>query len=228
VVDGAVETLNRAGIATEPCVLSGPVVPELVRTAIAMPADLIVVGSHGRGRIAGLVLGSVASGLVDDAPCPVLIGRRPTARTVLVAVDGSSSAAAAVASLTSLEVFRSLTAVTLTVARPLEAPLTLLPETEEELDDLEQLRHAQAESAAAVAETAAAALRAEGMNATSRVAFGNPTEEILATARDLDVDLIVLGTRGLRGFERLRVGSTARGVLGHAAASVLVVPPPRS
>jgi nucleotide-binding universal stress UspA family protein len=38
-------------------------------------ADLIVMGSKGRSRVAGFVLGSVAGSVVRSAPCPVLIAR---------------------------------------------------------------------------------------------------------------------------------------------------------
>lgn len=39
--------------------------------------DLIVMGTHGRGAIGGLLLGSVADKLVRKAPCPVLVVRPP-------------------------------------------------------------------------------------------------------------------------------------------------------
>lgn len=44
-------------------------------TASRLGADLIVVGSKGRSRIAGFVLGSVASRVVQSATCPVLVAR---------------------------------------------------------------------------------------------------------------------------------------------------------
>jgi nucleotide-binding universal stress UspA family protein len=40
--------------------------------------DLIVMGTHGRGTIANLVLGSVADKLLRNAPCPVLVVRPPS------------------------------------------------------------------------------------------------------------------------------------------------------
>lgn len=48
---------------------------ELVESAIAEEADLLIVGSHGRTGIARLLMGSVASYVVTHAPCSVLVVR---------------------------------------------------------------------------------------------------------------------------------------------------------
>jgi len=45
----------------------------LVEAARELASDLVVVGTHGRGGLARLALGSVAQNVVDDAPCPVLV-----------------------------------------------------------------------------------------------------------------------------------------------------------
>jgi len=45
---------------------------EIVRFAQELPADLIVLGTHGRGAIAHALLGSVAEKVVRKSPCPVL------------------------------------------------------------------------------------------------------------------------------------------------------------
>ena len=47
----------------------------IVETALAWNADLIVVGSRGHNRIRSLLLGSVALGVLTDAPCSVLVAR---------------------------------------------------------------------------------------------------------------------------------------------------------
>lgn len=50
---------------------------EIVRYAKEKEIDLIVMGTHGRGRMAQLLLGSVAEKVVRAAPCPVLTVRHP-------------------------------------------------------------------------------------------------------------------------------------------------------
>lgn len=47
----------------------------ILETARTWGADLIVVGSHGYGRIRSLMLGSVAHGVLTEAPCSVLVAR---------------------------------------------------------------------------------------------------------------------------------------------------------
>lgn len=53
----------------------GTPVAEIVSAAKDWPADLIVIGSHGRGGIRRALLGSVAEGVLRHASCPVLVVR---------------------------------------------------------------------------------------------------------------------------------------------------------
>jgi len=48
----------------------------IVGTARGWPADLVVIGSHGREGLDRVLLGSVAEGVARRAPCPVLVVRR--------------------------------------------------------------------------------------------------------------------------------------------------------
>ncbi len=79
-------------------VVRGRALAELLRAIADERADLVAVGSHARTRAQGIVLGGVATTLLHDAPCPVLVARRapdPGAfpRSVIVGVDGSPAAA---------------------------------------------------------------------------------------------------------------------------------------
>lgn len=57
-------------------VLGHPVV-EILRYAREKPVDLIVLGTHGRGPLGHVLMGSVAERIVRKAPCPVLTVRQP-------------------------------------------------------------------------------------------------------------------------------------------------------
>ena len=48
---------------------------EIVKAAEQWPADLIVIGTHGRGGLGRVLLGSVAEAVMRHAPCPVLTVR---------------------------------------------------------------------------------------------------------------------------------------------------------
>lgn len=56
--------------------LEGYPADELVRHAEAVDAEMIVVGSRGRGDFASLVLGSTSHRVVNHAPCDVLVVRK--------------------------------------------------------------------------------------------------------------------------------------------------------
>ena len=81
-----------------------------------MSADLVVVGSRGHGLIATMVLGSTASEVVDHAPCPVLVARSGSLGSIAFADDGSASARAAEALITTWPIFAHRHVEVLTVA----------------------------------------------------------------------------------------------------------------
>jgi nucleotide-binding universal stress UspA family protein len=54
----------------------GDPVDEIRREAEAGAYDVIVVGSHGRGGLAQVLLGSVSKALLEEAPCPVLVASK--------------------------------------------------------------------------------------------------------------------------------------------------------
>lgn len=111
-------------------VVEGDPAETLLQTARRERASLLAVGSHGRSRAAGIVLGSVATRLVHDAPCAVLIARggdaaQPFPGSIVVGVDGSPD------SVRALEVARALgsrtgarvRALAATGGKPLHVPL---------------------------------------------------------------------------------------------------------
>jgi nucleotide-binding universal stress UspA family protein len=67
---------QRVGVASVPITTvtrSGQAAPEIVAHAKEISADLIVMGTHGRGRLQHVLLGSVAERVVHHSSCPVLV-----------------------------------------------------------------------------------------------------------------------------------------------------------
>jgi nucleotide-binding universal stress UspA family protein len=66
-------------------------------------------------------------------------------------------------------------------------------------------------------------LSEKGIPAQAATRHGDAAQEIIATAAERQVSLIVTGSRCLHGLDRWLLGSVARNVLLHAEASVLIV-----
>ena len=82
-LDAAVARARELGVEGEKAVLVGDPVDEIVADADSQDVDLIVVGSRGRGALAGALLGSVSIGVLHEAMRPVLVARgvrRPAER----------------------------------------------------------------------------------------------------------------------------------------------------
>lgn len=200
----------------------------IVAEAEHSKADLIVIGSRGRGGVATMILGSVSAEVVDRAPCPVLVARRRTLRRILVAEDGSASAGVGAQLVTSLPPLRSLPVRVVSVAEtgfPYGAtmdPMASSAAVEAYYDGLPALR-AEYER---LARERAAKLREAGVTATSEFREGDAAAELIKAAAQDKSDCIIIGSRGRTGLTRLVLGSVARGVLLHAECSVLVTHAP--
>lgn len=221
--------LLAAGVAVEGAVLRGRPATVLVDEAGALGADLVVAGSRGHGEIATLVLGSVSAEIVDHAPCPVLIARRPSLERILFATDGSETSAAAEAILLAWPIFDRAAVRVLSVANVVEpwhtgiAPTMYRQVVDAYSRDLEEskVQHRR------IASEVAARLAATSRSVDHRIATGDAATAIVAAADEFGADLVVLGSRGQTGLTRMVLGSTARNVLHGSHASVLIVHPPR-
>ena len=97
-----VEPTRRAGVTVDVAIEPGAPIPHILAAAKTLPADLIVMGTHGTAGFEHLVLGSVTEKVLRKASCPVLtVPPRAIATTavpfrhVLCAVDFSDSSVAA-------------------------------------------------------------------------------------------------------------------------------------
>ncbi|MGH7338241.1 MAG: universal stress protein, partial [Myxococcota bacterium] len=69
------EASEAAKLVASPQIIRDSAAAGLLQAAKDLAADLVIVGTHGRGGLARLALGSVAQNVVNDAPCPVLVIR---------------------------------------------------------------------------------------------------------------------------------------------------------
>ncbi|HSE94115.1 MAG TPA: universal stress protein [Methylomirabilota bacterium] len=75
-LDSLLARARKAGVRGRALLLEGVTHDQIVRAARSRRADLIVMGTHGRGGMAKLFLGSVAERVIGSARCPVLTVRK--------------------------------------------------------------------------------------------------------------------------------------------------------
>jgi nucleotide-binding universal stress UspA family protein len=209
----------------EAVVLRGRPATSIVEEARGFGADIVIVGSRGHGAIAKLILGSVSAEVVDHAPSPVLVAKRPGLSHVVLATDDSPPARAAEDIVASWRVFEGLPVDVISVAEAVR-PLTsgIAPGFQRQAREAyAQELDVAAEVAERVAGDAAGRLREAGRLAEAMIRSGDPAGEIIALAERRDADLLVLGSRGRTAIAEIVLGSVARNVLTGTDASVLVV-----
>ncbi|MEN8444067.1 MAG: universal stress protein [Cyanobacteria bacterium J06555_13] len=67
------EKLRTAGLEATALLVQGPTVETILKEASKLNAAFIVMGSHGKGMVTQLFVGSVGQGVLHKAECPVLI-----------------------------------------------------------------------------------------------------------------------------------------------------------
>lgn len=228
-LDGVIAQGGALDVEVEKAVEEAPdVSSEILARAGVLPADLIVMGTHGRGGFDHLVLGSVAEKVLRKARCPVLtVPKRAHPapehapiqfRRILCAVDFSAASVAA------LEFALSL-------AEEADARLTLLHAVE--------VPHGLRDSPWSF-DVDAARARLEGDSARSlealvpeavrnfctvetAIAEGRAAPEILRFADERSADLVVMGVQGRGALDRLFFGSNTHAVIRRAQCPVLTV-----
>jgi len=205
---------------------SGQAAPGILKVAADLPADVIVMGTHGIGGFEHLLLGSVTEKVLRKSTCPVLTvpprarmtSRLPFKR-VLCPVDFSDS------SLAALELALSL-------AQEGDAELTILHVFERSADEEplanrpivapEYQREVEAEFTARlhalVPQNVGNACRPQ-----ARTSHGKPYREILGIATEDQVDLIVMGVHGRNALDVMLFGSTTNQVVRRATCPVLTL-----
>ena len=189
----------------------------VLETAIKAAADIIVVGGGGRGRMTELFLGSVSHRIALHATCTTLIvkGSSKQIRHVLVALEERDDAARMRDWLRRYPFRNPADLTLLRVVQPIPStdPFNLLP-----IDTWEHLAMQYAKS---LLDDTVAALSSTFAVVNTKIATGNPVEEIAKLA--MQYDLLVIGSHSRNGIERFLLGSVSHALLHHAPGSVLVV-----
>lgn len=234
VEDLLAQGVRRAGS----LVLEGDAGDALVEAADELDVDLVALSSRGEGGLRRAVLGSVAEHLVQHAHGTAVLLCQPSevapeakVRRVLLTLDGSDLAATALPHAEFL-------------ARQTGAELVLLQATDAEADIMaasmpvgapprptlsaEQAQRIASDQQVTATEELGAlskTLEGNGIARTSvEVLAGNPVDAILGAVERLDVDVVVMATRGRGGVGRLVLGSVADAVARRIeGAAVLLV-----
>ena len=201
-------------------IASGPAAGVLVDESET--ATMVVLGTHGKGALAGLFLGSVSRQVATHIECPAVVVRAPhdpESREIVVGVDGSES---------SLRALRfafeeaSRRALTLRVLHTWEVPpigaITGVPTfaPPEILEDL-----ANAESRITAEELAGHREDFPDVEVITDVVHGSPVKALKDASES--AAMVVVGSRGRGGFTGLLLGSVSHAVVHQAECSVAVV-----
>jgi nucleotide-binding universal stress UspA family protein len=221
--------LRGEGVAVDTELREGHVVREVIAAADAFAADLVVLGTHGRGGFERLVLGSVTEKVLRQASCAVLtvplaaIGQATAPirwARILCAHDGSAASQAGVAYAVSLA---ERTKARLTLLSVVEA----LPYGGDFTGPAFAAFHADRERHAIEAlDSALTRGTRSRLHVDDRVVYGKPSQQILDVAAQEHPDVIVLGVQGRGALDQWMFGSTANHVVRHAAQPVLTVRSP--
>ncbi|HSB89036.1 MAG TPA: universal stress protein [Anaerolineales bacterium] len=207
-LDKAIEAARAQGIDVDTLVRRGdrPDV-EIVSAAEDLNADLIVMGRRGRRGLARFMVGDAVVKVIGHAHCSVLVVPKAAGmwqKRILVATDGSRYSDAAATSAAK-------------VAKVCGLPVTVVSAT------------APSHSEARVKEAHEAVARLakffadDGVSVDTRVPHGRPDEAVVATAREVGADVIVTGTHGRTGLQKLLMGSVVERIIGQAECPILVV-----
>lgn len=196
--------------------------PLTVLEAQSRTAALVVVGSRGLGGFAGVMLGSTAVHLAAHGRCPVLVvrDRADVTGPVLLGVDGSPAAEAAVEFAFAEAALRGTGVEALHAWTPWNVPVPPSPDPSEP--------YARAPGALADGERRLLAEAVAGRRerypdvpVVETVVRGGAREALIGASAK--AGLLVVGARGRGGFTGLLLGSVSQAVLHHAHCPVTVV-----
>jgi nucleotide-binding universal stress UspA family protein len=228
-VDTIVERVRTAGFSASGQTLEGHPGEEIVRAAESERADLIVVGAGRRSWLGSRLLGSVSTHVLHSSQTSVLIVHELAVderrARILFATDGSDGADAAMDLMSRLVDPSRVQVDVVSVAPEVSPVVAMLPGgtyVESSVYSYDEVIRRQARDLAQrSAQDAAQTLRDAGFGVEALVVAGNPAEQLLKEADNREVDLVVLGSRGLGAVGRALLGSVSDHVMRHAKATLV-------
>lgn len=225
---------EQGDIATQMVVRLGSAAAEIREAARRAENPVLVTTSHGRSGAGRLFLGSVASKLVHDLACPVMVVRiqeqpaatDPSFDRVLVPLDGSAFSEEGLTN--AIEVFGER--LTLHLVRVVEIPTIPAAGMADggiamNYGLVEEYTAATRDSANAYMQATIEKLTAEGHSVTGDVREGIVADEIQAAASEHQADAIAMATHGRGGLGRIVFGSVAERVLHESERPLLLTRP---
>jgi len=226
----AAERLGAAGWETDVEVVLGNPRHAISECAESWRADLLLVGSHGLKTLARLAFGSTVRAVLRHTHCSVEIVRAPEkqfvpgkqGKRILLATDGSEFSTAAVKSVAERPWPKDTEVKVISVP---ELALWLGEFPYFQLAQVEELNHSAIDAARAAVALAKETLRRTALQVSTDVPVDReaPAKAILEEANEWNADLIVVGSHGRRGFDRIAMGSVSEALAMHAHCSVEVV-----
>ena len=195
----------------------------IVEEAVKQKSTMIIMGRHGKKSFRRLVMGSTTSWTIGHAPCSVLVVPRAAQvdfKSIVVATDGSKYSAAAASEAIGIAKRNNakltvLAVVPADIAMPTDIDFAALQRDKLADQDMQMAE----KNAKAVKEAAQKA----GVDAQAFVMSGKPADAIIEIAKDKSADLIVVGSHGRTGLDRLLMGSVTERVIVMSSCAVLAV-----
>ncbi len=210
---------DPGGLEVQTKILSRSPTPALLE--LSTDAELLVAGCRGQGAVDRTLLGSVSSGLVHHAHCPVAIihdEEIPSAQApVLVGVDGSPTSERATEFAFDEASRRGVELVALHAWS--DMPILGFPSINWSPAETENIKSAEKEVLAE--RLAGFAERYPNVSVRRVVVADRPSYQLLKHAES--AQLVVVGSHGRGGFAGMLLGSVANAVVNSACVPVVVV-----
>jgi nucleotide-binding universal stress UspA family protein len=201
----------------------------IVDAAVNSNCDIIIMGPKRFKGVRSRIVGSVTKSVSIMSPKPVLVikplqGESSGKIKILFATDGSEYAGKAGQTLALMPFHEDTELTILHVITPVfyDIPEKFVTKIDGHVrEDLNRFSSGELEESQRIIEQAVQNLSMKFRNPGRLTRVGEPSDEILTAAKDLDADVIVVGSKGMGGFKGV-VGSISRYILSVADCSVLV------